>query len=67
MKVLIAITVAFLLVTSPVWAQVNIDDIRPDNVQPLEFERPIVEYICAVVFLLAALGIGFKPSRRTND
>ncbi len=56
-----------LLVTTSAFAQSNADDIEAANIQPLEFERPILEYICAGFFLLTALAIGFKPSKRVHD
>ncbi len=56
-----------LLVATTVFAQSNVDGIEEANIEPLEFERPILEYICAAVFILTALAIGFKPSRRVHD
>ncbi|MCG8404612.1 MAG: hypothetical protein MI923_05380 [Phycisphaerales bacterium] len=68
LRILFLLTVLILLLASPAGAQINLDEnIRMDNVEALPFERPILEYVCAVGFLLAALAIGFKPSRRTND
>jgi len=56
-----------LLAATVVFAQENAAGIEAANIEPLEFERPLLEYICAGVFLLTALGIGFKPSKRVHD
>lgn len=42
-------------------------DIAPDNIASLDYARPLVEYICAILFLLLAMGIGFMPSKRVKD
>ncbi|MFQ5410684.1 MAG: hypothetical protein ACE5EC_00235 [Phycisphaerae bacterium] len=60
--------VTALMAAPSAWAQ-SADDpsARADNIEKLEMERPIVEYVCAGGFLMAAMAIGFKPSKRTHD
>ncbi len=60
--------VTALMSAPTAWAQ-SADDpaARADNIEKLEMERPIAEYICAGGFLMAAMAIGFKPSKRTHD
>ncbi|MFQ5412042.1 MAG: hypothetical protein ACE5EC_07080 [Phycisphaerae bacterium] len=65
---LIVWILAFLASASMVVAQTGVDpETLTNNIEKLKFERPIVEYVCAGGFLLTALGIGFKPSKRTHD
>ncbi|MBN2563063.1 MAG: hypothetical protein JXQ75_19230 [Phycisphaerae bacterium] len=59
-------TVLVLGVASPLAAQINDETVTEGNVQELPMNRPIGEYALAGCFLLAALGIGFWTSRRTN-
>lgn len=42
-------------------------EIAPDNIAPLEYARPLIEYASAILFLLLAMGIGFYPSKRVKD
>jgi len=64
---LMMLCVLVVATTTTVLAQDNADGIQAGNIELLEFERPLVEYICAGVFLLTALAIGFKPSKRVHD
>lgn len=48
-------------------AQIVEGEIRPDNIKRLDFQRPILEYVCAILFLLAAMAIGFMPSKRSAN
>lgn len=66
-RALVLMAPCLLLFAAAAFAQNNADGIDAVNIQPLEFERPLVEYILAAVFLLTALGIGFKPSKRAHD
>lgn len=60
--------VTALMSAPTAWAQSEEDPAaRTDNIEKLEMERPIVEYICAGGFLMAAMAIGFKPSKRTHE
>ncbi len=49
------------------WAQVQIGDIPYANIEYLEPERPLWEYISAGGFILAVLALGFMSSRRVKD
>ncbi|MFQ5429651.1 MAG: hypothetical protein ACE5E1_05000 [Phycisphaerae bacterium] len=65
--VLVPLVAVFFLI-SPVGAQINeTEDIKPDNVKRLKSERPILEYVCAGAFILGAMAVGFKPSKRSHD
>ena len=67
-RFVIVLMVAVLL--SPLVASAQAipnEDVKPENIKRLDFERPIVEYICAGGFIVAAMAIGFKPSKRTHD
>lgn len=48
-------------------AQINDPSVKPVNVARLESKRPLVEYGMAGGFIVAALAIGFKASKRTNE
>lgn len=48
------------------WSQ-DANVVSPDNVDLIPLARPIVEYTLAGAFLLAALAIGFMPSKRVKD
>lgn len=62
------LTSTILLMAAPVvaWSQ-DANVVNPDNVDLLPLARPIVEYTLAGAFLLAALAIGFMPSKRVKD
>ena len=47
--------------------QINDPAIKPVNVARLESKRPLIEYSMAGAFIVAALAIGFKPSKRNPD
>jgi len=49
------------------WAQVQIGDIPFANIEYLEPERPLWEYISSGGFILAVLALGFMSSRRVKD
>lgn len=65
-KQIYALTVV-LLIAAPVLAQVNDDTVTEGNVERLPESTPVLEYILTGVFLLAALAIGFMPSKRVNE
>jgi hypothetical protein len=48
-------------------AQINDPSVKPVNVSRLEAKRPLVEYGMAGAFIVAALAIGFMPSKRTPE
>jgi hypothetical protein len=48
-------------------AQINDPAVKPVNVARLESKRPLIEYTMAGAFIVAALAIGFKPSKRSAD
>jgi hypothetical protein len=56
-----------LLVMAPLQAQVNDDSVSDTNVEPLPSSQPVLEYVLTAVFLLAALAIGFLPSKRSTE
>jgi preprotein translocase subunit SecG len=56
-----------LLVLAPLQAQVNDDSVSDTNVEPLPSSQPVLEYVLTGVFLLAALAIGFLPSKRSTE
>jgi hypothetical protein len=66
-KLLLTVSFFVLSFATPLLAQVNEEGMRESNIEQLPMERPVVEYVMLVVFLLAALGVGFYTSKRTND
>lgn len=54
-----------LLGASTAFAQTDDPAIKPINVDKLPASRPLVEYALAGAFLIGALAIAFKPSKRT--
>ncbi len=48
-------------------AQINDPSVKDENIDMLPAKRPILEYALAGGFLLAALAIGFKPTKRTGS
>lgn len=65
-RVMFALTVVFL-VAPMASGQVNDDGIPPNNVERLPESSPVLEYVLTGLFLLAALGIGFMPSKRSQE
>lgn len=63
---LAASALAVLLLTSISAGQITSEGVRPDNIDPLESSRPIVEFALAGGFLLGVLAIAFKNSKRTQ-
>lgn len=55
-----------LLFAAPVFAQAEVGDIPPDNIDLLEYQRPIWEYVTGGLFLVIVLAIGFKASKRAH-
>ncbi len=58
---------AVLLWVIPAAAQVNADALDPESIPPLDAAQPTLAYVCGGLFLLGAMAIGFKPSKRTRD
>jgi len=56
-----------LLTAVPAAAQVNTDAIDPENIPLLDAAQPTLAYVCGGLFLLAAMAVGFKPSKRLRD
>jgi len=54
------------LIATPALAQIEEGKIPKDNIQLLEYKRPIIEYVTGGVFILIVLGIGFKASKRSH-
>ncbi len=68
-RLIIAVGLLVAITAVPAFAQIVPEgtDIKPDNIKPLEYARPLVEYICAFLFIAVAMGIGFMPSKRVKD
>jgi len=47
--------------------QLNDPSVQGENIPLLPAKEPVLEYVLAGVFLLAALAIGFMPSKRSAD
>lgn len=62
---LLAWTMVLLLTVTTAFAQTDDPAIKPINVDKLPASRPLVEYALAGAFLIGALAIAFKPSKRT--
>jgi hypothetical protein len=65
-RIFIPAWAVLLSVAAPLVAQINDGAIKPENINLLPMERPIAEYVLLVVFLLAAMGLGFFTSKRTS-
>ncbi len=65
-RILFLTSTALLSLGTPLLAQINDGTIKPEAINELPMERPIVEYVLLVLFLLAAMGLGFFTSRRTS-
>lgn len=61
----LAMATGFLIGVSTAFAQTDDPAIKPINVDKLPASRPLVEYAMAGAFLIGALAIAFKPSKRT--
>ena len=48
-------------------AQINDPSVKDGNIDLLPTKKPMVEYALAGGFLLAALAIGFKPTKRAGN
>ena len=59
--------VLLMVATVLVSAQINDPSVKDGNIDMLPTKRPILEYTLAGGFLLAALAIGFKPTKRTGS
>ena len=55
---------AVLLMPTICFGQINDPSVKPDNIELLKGGAPVLEYALAGGFLLAALAIAFKPSKR---
>lgn len=62
---LLAWAAGLLLGVATAFAQTDDPAIKPINVEGLPASRPLVEYALAGAFLIGALAIAFKPSKRT--
>ncbi|HVP11879.1 MAG TPA: hypothetical protein VMV94_11925 [Phycisphaerae bacterium] len=66
-RLTILIIAAILLCGVPLSAQVNDDTVSASNVEPLPTSQPVLEYVLTGIFLLAALAVGFMPSKRSVE
>ncbi len=64
-KSVLAIAAGFLIGVGTAFAQTDDLAIKPINVDKLPASRPLLEYAMAGAFLIGALAIAFKPSKRT--
>jgi len=67
LKALRLATLMLLCCCVTLWAQVQVGEIPHNNIEQLDPERPLWEYISAGGFILAVLGIGFMSSHRVKD
>lgn len=65
-RIVISAVAVLLIVAAPLLAQINDGTVKPENINQLPMERPIAEYAMLVIFLLAAMGLGFFTSKRTS-
>jgi len=67
--ILIGVALAAILSVgaAPALAQIVEEGVKPQNIDELPMKRPVLEYVLAGVFLLAALGLGFMTSKRSHD
>ncbi len=66
-RILAFALVILLCGAASVWGQINEDGLAGGNIEELPMKRPIMEYTLAGCFLLAAMAIGFKTSKRGNE
>lgn len=66
---LAVVLAAAVLVASatPALAQIVEEGVKSENIDELAMKRPVIEYVLAGAFLLAALGLGFMTSKRSHD
>ena len=62
-SIIIWLTILFVIAL-PALGQDILGDIQQDNIDKLDYQSPILEYVCAGVFLIATMAIGFKPCKR---
>lgn len=55
------------LAALPVAAQINDPTVKPENIEMLKAEAPVLHYALAGGFLLASLAVGFKPCKRSAE
>ncbi len=67
LRILISILLLTMLVAQPVFGQQNDGSVTAENINLLPTRKPVLEYALAGGFLLAALAIGFKASKRGKD
>ncbi len=64
------IAVVVLCLSSGAVAQIVVESgdegVRMDNINTLETNRPILEYVLAGGFLIGSLALGFMSSKRTH-
>jgi hypothetical protein len=66
-RLVLTVSIFVMSFATPLFAQINEEGVRDTNIEQLPMERPVIEYVMLVIFLLAALGVGFYTSKRTND
>lgn len=66
-RLLLALAVGLLAAApTPVAAQTNDPSVQEGNIELADQSQPILEYALGAGFLLAAMAIGFKPSKRSE-
>lgn len=66
-RCLMAMMLIMMFAASPATAQINDPSVKDGNIDMMPAKRPIVEYSLAGGFLIAALAIGFKPAKRSEE
>lgn len=68
MRIILTSVVGILLwLAGPALGQINEAGVKTDNIEMLPAKEPLVEYALAGCFLLGALAIGFKTSKRVPE
>ena len=65
-RIISLVLVLLFAFSAPALAQINDENVRPDNIDKIESDRPITEFALAGGFLVAVLAIGFMPSKRVQ-
>lgn len=65
-KWLLSLFAFVTLFAAPAFGQIEQGDIPPINIDLLEYQRPIWEYVTGGLFLVVVLAIGFKASKRAH-
>ncbi len=67
LKIMMLVALACLLFVAPLDAQINDSSVTEGNIEPLPEKNPVLEWVLAGVFLVAALGVGFNANKRSHN